>query len=74
MKKKKNKCYAAGIVNRRDDWAWQGTVVAPNIREAKKLVTQFKKENGFDGRGEVVDYFAPYTNRKIKVYNSTIIH
>ena len=44
MKKQKNRCYVAGIVNERADWSWQGTVVSPNLREAKKMVVAFRKE------------------------------
>jgi hypothetical protein len=74
MKQRKNKCYAAGIADRRDNWVWQGTVVAPNLREAKKLVSEFRKQEGIAGRSEVADFFASYTTRKPKVYNSLIIH
>jgi hypothetical protein len=74
MKQHKNKCYAAGIADRQDNWIWQGTVVAPNLREAKKMVSEFRRKEGISGRSEVADFFAPYTSRKPKVYNSTVIY
>jgi hypothetical protein len=69
----KNKYYAAGIANQRDDWEWQGTVVAPNMVEAKKLVVKFRKENGISGRSEVAEIVPCPTSRKSGVYNSTFI-
>ena len=37
------KVYAAGIINSRDQWSWQGTVVANSIAEAKRLLTTYRK-------------------------------
>lgn len=74
MIQEKNKCYVAGIADRQDNWVWQGTVVAPNLREAKKMVSEFRRKKRILGRSEVADLFAPPTNRKSQVYNSTIIH
>lgn len=65
------KVYAAGIVNSKDQWAWQGTVVANTIAEGKKLLTAFRKESGISGRCEVVDMDGHYTNRPIGVSEST---
>jgi type V secretory pathway adhesin AidA len=65
------KVYAAGIVNSKDQWAWQGTVIANTIAEGKKLLTAFRKESGISGRCEVVDMDGHYTNRPIGVSEST---
>lgn len=65
------KVYAAGIVNSKDQWAWQGTVVANTIAEGKKLLTAFRKESVISGRCEVVDMGGHYTNRPIGVSEST---
>lgn len=66
------KVYAAGIVNFKDQWAWQGTVVANSIAEGKKLLTAFRIDSGISGRCEVVDMNGPnYTNRPIGVSEST---
>lgn len=65
------KVYAAGIVNSKDQWAWQGTVVANSIAEGKKLLTAYRKESGISGRCEVVDMDEHYTNRPIGVSEST---
>ena len=65
------KVYAAGIVNSKDQWAWQGTVVAYTIAEGKKLLTAYRKESGISGRCEVVDMDGHYTNRPIGVSEST---
>lgn len=65
------KVYAAGIVNSKDQWAWQGTVVANTIAEGKKLLTAFRKESGISGRCEVADMDGHYTNRPIGVSEST---
>lgn len=69
----KNKCYAAGIANLRDDWEWQGTVVARNISEAKKLVSKYRRDLSISGRSEVVELFHCPTDRKPGVYNSTLM-
>ena len=64
--------YAAGIVNSKDQWSWQGTVVAYSIAQAKRLLTSYKKEDGMKGRCEVIDMDGPhYTNRAIGVSDST---
>jgi type V secretory pathway adhesin AidA len=65
------KVYAAGIVNSKDQWAWQGTVIANTIAEGKKLLTAFRKESGISGRCEVIDMDGHYTNRPIGVSEST---
>jgi type V secretory pathway adhesin AidA len=65
------KVYAAGIVNSKDQWAWQGTVIANTIAEGKKLLTAFRKESGISGRCEVIDMDGYYTNRPIGVSEST---
>ena len=67
------KVYAAGIVNSKDRWVWQGTVVAYTIAEGKKLLTAFRKESGISGRCEMIDMgVGPnYTNRPIGVSEST---
>lgn len=65
------KVYAAGIVNTKDQWSWQGTVVANTIAEGKKLLTAFRKESGISGSCEVVDMDGHYTNRPIGVSEST---
>ena len=65
------KVYAAGIVNSKDQWAWQGTVVANSIAEGKKLLTAFRINFGISGRCEVVDIDGHYTNRPIGVSEST---
>jgi hypothetical protein len=66
------KVYAAGIINSKDQWAWQGTVIANTIIEGKKLLTAFRKESGITGRCEVIDMNGPnYTNRPIGVSEST---
>ena len=65
------KVYAAGIVNSKDQWAWQGTVVAYTIAEGKKLLTAFRINFGISGRCEVVDIDGHYTNRPIGVSEST---
>lgn len=71
---KKMKVYAAGIADRQDDWAWQGTVAAESANEAKKLLAQFKRENFMSGRCEVTTFHGPhYTNRKKGVSNSTYL-
>ena len=36
--------YRAGILDRMDDWIWQGEVVAYNIIQAKKLLKGFQKK------------------------------
>ena len=65
------KVYAAGIVNSKDRWGWQGTVVAYTIAEGKKLLTAFRIDFGISGRCEVVDIDGHYTNRPIGVSEST---
>ena len=66
------KVYAAGIINSRDQWSWQGTVVANSIAEAKRLLTAYRKADGIKGRCEVIDMNGPnYTNREIGVSDST---
>lgn len=56
MKTQKNKVYAAGIVNTAEgEWAWQGTVVAESMKEAKKLLADFKKEKDIKGSCEVMN-------------------
>jgi type V secretory pathway adhesin AidA len=65
------KVYAAGIVNSKDQWSWQGTVIANTIAEGKKLLTAFRKESGISGRCEVIDMDGHYTNRPIGVSEST---
>ena len=65
------KVYAAGIVNSKDRWVWQGTVVAYTIAEGKKLLTAFRINFGISGRCEVVDIDGHYTNRPIGVSEST---
>lgn len=65
------KVYAAGIVNSKDRWVWQGTVVAYTIAEGKKLLTAFRIDFGISGRCEVVDIDGHYTNRPIGVSEST---
>ena len=67
------KVYAAGIVNSKDQWSWQGTVVANTIAEGKKLLTAFRKESRISGRCEVVDMDGHYTNRPIGVSESTYL-
>ena len=64
------KVYAAGIVNSKDRWVWQGTVVAYTIAEGKKLLTAFRIDFGISGRCEVVDIDGHYTNRPIGVSES----
>jgi len=72
QKVKIKQVYAAGIVNSKDQWSWQGTVVAHSIAEAKRLLTSYKKEDGMQGRCEVIDMDGPhYTNRQIGVSHST---
>jgi hypothetical protein len=70
----KNKCYPAGIANRRGDWVWQGTVVASTIKEAKKMISEFKKQMKYSGKPEVSSYFSQQTNRGSGVYESMMIH
>lgn len=65
------KVYAAGILNYRDNWEWQGTVVSSSIAKAKKLLSQFRKESGISGRCEVIDMDGHYTNRPEGVSDST---
>jgi hypothetical protein len=67
------KVYAAGIVNSKDQWAWQGSVVANSAAEGKRLLTAFRKESGISGRCEIIDMgVGPnYTNRPIGVSEST---
>ena len=65
------KVYAAGIVNSKDRWVWQGTVVAYTIAEGKKLLTAFRINFGISGRCEEVDIDGHYTNRPIGVSEST---
>jgi hypothetical protein len=65
------KVYAAGIVNSKDQWAWQGTVVANTIAEGKKLLVAFRIDFGISGRCEVIDMDGHYTNRPIGVSEST---
>ena len=66
------KVYAAGIVNSKDQWSWQGTAVAHSIAEAKQLLIAYKKSDGIKGRCEVIDINGPnYTNRPIGISNST---
>ena len=65
------KVYAAGIVNSKDQWAWQGSVIANSIAEGKKLLSAYRKESGISGRCEVVDMDGDYTNRPIGVSEST---
>ena len=66
------KVYAAGIVNSKDQWTWQGTVVANTIAEGKKLLTAFRIDSGISGHCEVIDMNGPnYTNRPIGVSEST---
>ena len=67
------KVYAAGIVNSKDRWVWQGTVVAYTIAEGKKLLTAFRINFGISGRCEVVDIDGHYTNRPIGVSESTYL-
>ncbi len=69
-----SKCYPAGIANRRGDWVWQGTVVASTIKEAKKMISEFKKQMKYFGKSEVSSYFSKQTNRIPGVYESTVIH
>ena len=71
QKVKIKKVYAAGIVNSKDRWVWQGTVVAYTIAEGKKLLTAFRINFGISGRCEVVDIDGHYTNRPIGVSEST---
>jgi hypothetical protein len=70
----KSKCYPAGIANRRGDWVWQGTVVASTIKEAKKMLSEFKGKMGYVGKSEVSSYFSKQTNRIPDVYESIVIH
>jgi hypothetical protein len=66
------KVYAAGIVNAKDQWSWQGTAVAHSIAEAKQLLMAYKKADGIKGRCEVTDMNGPnYTNRPIGISHST---
>jgi len=65
------KVYAAGIVNSKDQWTWQGTVVANTIAEGKKLLVAFRIDFGISGRCEVIDMDGHYTNRPIGVSEST---
>lgn len=67
----KNKCYAAGLVNRKDNWEWQGTVVAQNQKVARKMVLQYKKENQLSGRVEVASIMECISSQNPGVYDST---
>jgi len=69
----KNKCYPAGISNTKGDWVWQGTVIASTIKEAKKMLIEFKKEMGYVGRSNVDSYFSRPTNRLSQVSGSLTI-
>jgi hypothetical protein len=69
----KNKCYPAGISNRNGDWVWQGTVVASTIKEAKKILIEFKKGMGYVGSSNVDSYFSKPTNRLPQVSGSMFI-
>jgi hypothetical protein len=70
----KKRCYVAGIVDRNDDWVWQGTVVAPNLREARKMMAAFRREQGLVGRSAAECFLSCITDREVAVYNSTTIH
>ena len=68
----KNKVYAAGIVDHRGDWIWQGTVVAATLTEGKRLLASFKRRNDIAGRCEVTSFGpANVTRRPVGVSNST---
>lgn len=41
---KTNYKYRAGILNRRDNWEWQGYVIAKNLDQANKLMQWLKKK------------------------------
>ena len=69
----KKRCYVAGIVDHNDDWVWQGTVVAPNLREARKMMAAFRREQGLVGRSGV-SFLSCITDREVAVYNSTTIY
>jgi hypothetical protein len=64
--------YAAGIVDRNYDWAWQGTVVAETKSAALRMLSEFKKKSGIAGRCEVTTFGrASTTHRPVGVSNST---
>jgi hypothetical protein len=68
-----NKVYAAGIV-KKDEWLWQGTVVAENIKMASRMLARFKKENKIKGHCEVTEFFGrAYTERPKGVSDSMVL-
>lgn len=64
----RNKLYAAGIADQKDNWIWQGSVVSQNIKMGKRLLARFKKEHGLEGRCHVVEIGGPrFINAKSQV-------
>ena len=53
---KPTRIYAAGIVDKNDDWVFQGTVIAESSVEARLLLAQFKKLHSMSGRCEVTTF------------------
>lgn len=64
------KIYGAGIMDANCNWLFQGTVVAKNIKDAKKLVVAYKKKKGLIGSSEVANFGKFPTKRKPGVYNT----
>lgn len=63
--------YISGILDRRDDWLWQGHVVAHNSIQARKLLRSYQKKNLRNlGKIEIDAGFKFKTNKKIGVYSA----
>ena len=70
---KANKCYGAKIMESDHSCVWNGTVVAPNPEEARKLIVEFKRKNGLRGRSFVMLHNPVISKRKKpRVYQSML--
>jgi hypothetical protein len=74
---KMNYAYPLGITERGDDnWVWQGMVVAPNHKIAKRLAQAFKRKN-FGSHSHRVTVLSEWFDERVKskkrrgVYDST---
>lgn len=70
--KPKNKVYAAGVIDRNDDWTWQGSVVAGSFDEARKMLSAFRKKKGIQGSCAITTFHGPhFTDRKKGISHTT---
>ena len=60
--------YAAGILDRNANWVWQGTVIAFNIKHARKILGIFKRKNRLSGSIQITTVGVSKTNARIRVF------